>query len=143
MSPSIQTFNAYLLTSPTGGGPGNISGALYFGSWLGFVLSFELCLRYLELFSTGSRGAGGKGGNVSSRGITLFDDVFADEEEDNDSAAIEEGGEHQSVLKLCNGSDGRSGRSGKNPYACTLTSLQRHLTWKKTFINNHLYSPMQ
>jgi len=47
-----QCIHVALVTSPTGGGPGNDSGTLYFGSWLGFVSSFELCLRYLEFYTT-------------------------------------------------------------------------------------------
>ena len=47
-----QCIHVALVTSPTGGGPGNDSGTLYFGSWLGFASSFELCLRYLEFYAT-------------------------------------------------------------------------------------------
>jgi len=47
-----QCIHVALVTSPTGGGPGNGSGTLYFGSWLGFTSSFELCLRYLEFYTT-------------------------------------------------------------------------------------------
>ena len=47
-----QCIHVALVISPTGGGPGNDSGTLYFGSWLGFASSFELCLRYLEFYTT-------------------------------------------------------------------------------------------
>ena len=52
MSLILQIINTAVLTSPTGGGPGSISGTLYFACWMGFVLSFELCLRYLDVYST-------------------------------------------------------------------------------------------
>ncbi|KAL7484684.1 hypothetical protein ACHAW6_010313 [Cyclotella cf. meneghiniana] len=48
----IQSINVGVLTSPTGGGPATSSGSVYFASWMGFVLVFEMCLRYLEFFST-------------------------------------------------------------------------------------------
>lgn len=54
----IQSINVALITNPVGGGPGNSSGSLYFASWLGFFLVFEMFLRYLELHTTsvGRRG---------------------------------------------------------------------------------------
>ena len=48
----VQCIHVTLITSPTGGGPGNVSGTLYFGAWLGFASSFELCLRYLEFYTS-------------------------------------------------------------------------------------------
>ncbi|KAL3792588.1 hypothetical protein HJC23_005558 [Cyclotella cryptica] len=48
----IQSINVGILTSPTGGGPATSSGSVYFASWMGFVLVFEMCLRYVEFFST-------------------------------------------------------------------------------------------
>jgi len=91
----VQTVNAGLLTSPTGGGPGNISGTLYFGSWLGFALALEMCIRYLELFTTsvvrsGGSGIGGGGGSswstAMSRGgrSTATDTPTVYEDDDNE-----------------------------------------------------------
>jgi len=94
----VQAVNAGLLTSPTGGGPGNISGTLYFGSWLGFALAFEMCLRYLELFSTsvvGSNGGAGGGSSSStarSRGgrstATDTPTVYDDEDEEDEESLM-------------------------------------------------------
>lgn len=47
-----QSVNVGLLTSPTGGGPGTSSGTVYFASWAGFIIVFEMVLRYVEFFST-------------------------------------------------------------------------------------------
>ena len=89
----VQAVNAGLLTSPTGGGPGNISGSIYFGCWLGLILSFELCLRYLEFYSTSNLSAGSVGGG--SRGQQqLFEDVTVYEDEDEE--------DEESHLKLQN-----------------------------------------
>jgi hypothetical protein len=44
---------------------------MYFASWIGFILGFELLLRYLELFTTigadGSRGGGDLDASFNSR----------------------------------------------------------------------------
>jgi len=67
----VQSINTGLLTSPTGGGPATSSGTTYFASWIGFILGFELLLRYLELFTTigadGSRGGGDLDASFNSR----------------------------------------------------------------------------
>ena len=52
LSVLIQSINVGLLTSPTGGGPGTTSGTVYFASWAGFILVFDMVLRYVEFFST-------------------------------------------------------------------------------------------
>lgn len=81
-----QGFNVALLTSPTGGGPGNASGTLYFGSWLGFVLSFELCLRYSDLCGTSGSGTSGSGLGEECdlmEDVTVYDDEECEEYEED------------------------------------------------------------
>jgi len=99
----VQSVNAGLLTSPTGGGPGSTGGTLYFGSWLGFIFGFELCLRYLEFYSTANSSAGANG---NRRGINLSDDVTAHEDEDDDDDEYEE----ERLLELRSGSEDGNGR---------------------------------
>ena len=68
----LQGVNAGLVTGPLGGGPGTNAGALYFASWLGFAVAFELCLRYFDLAGTtpprGGSSMGGGGGDARSVG---------------------------------------------------------------------------
>lgn len=55
----FQSINVALMTSPTGGGPATNSGTTYFASWVGFLLAFELGLRYLEWFTSAGSAVGG------------------------------------------------------------------------------------
>jgi hypothetical protein len=74
----LQIINTAVLTSPMGGGPGNISGTLYFSCWLGFVLSFELCLRYLDAYSTASRDISEMNPrSISEDDLTVYEDSDA------------------------------------------------------------------
>jgi len=56
----FQSINVALMTSPTGGGPATNSGTPYFASWVGFLLAFELGLRYLEWFTSAGSAIGGQ-----------------------------------------------------------------------------------
>ena len=95
----VQAFDVALLTGPAGGGPGNASGTLYFGGWLGFALSFELCLRYLELcgggaaapFSSSASPADveGGGGGDDGEDATAYD---VSEDDDDDRYSFRNGG---------------------------------------------------
>lgn len=96
----IQAVNAGLITSPTGGGPGNVSGTLYFTSWMGLLLAFELCLRYLELYSTGGGRASAKssgGRSTRSNEPSIVENVTVYEDDEDES--------EESMLMLRNGSD--------------------------------------
>lgn len=75
----LQIINTAVLTSPMGGGPGNISGTLYFACWLGFVLSFELCLRYVDLYSTAPRDVSEMNSprTISEDDLTVYEDSDA------------------------------------------------------------------
>ena len=98
----VQAVNTGLLTSPTGGGPGNTSGTLYFACWIGFIISFELCLRLMEFYGTAnnSNGRSSGGGNNTNGGRLLIEDVTIYEDEDEQDV--------ESYLMLRNGSDTNS-----------------------------------
>lgn len=79
----LQIINTAVLTSPMGGGPGSISGTFYFACWMGFVLSFELCLRYLDVYSTAPSEDSVLNARTMSEGdVTVYEDT--DDTEDSD-----------------------------------------------------------
>lgn len=83
----VQGFTVALLTSSTGG-PANASETLYFGSWVGFFLSIEVCMRYSELRNTSDTFV--KAGRNSERGMNDEDKTVneGDEYEDDDNYYI-------------------------------------------------------
>lgn len=110
-----QIVNVAMLTSPTGGGPGNSSGSLYFASWVSFLLVFEMCLRYLELHTTSmGRKVKRKSEKASEHDDTDYsDETDASEEDDYDLPP-----EQQSTVMrmLRNGSMGSRSSSGAPVY---------------------------
>ena len=62
----IQAVNTGLVTSPTGGGPGNTTGTLYFACWMGFIISFGLVLLLIE-------------------NVTMYEEYKDDDEQDVES----------------------------------------------------------
>ena len=101
----VQGFTVALLTSSIGG-PANASELLYFGSWLGFVLSIEVCMRYSELHDTYQNDTFMKAGRNRKRGMTEEDETVYEGEEyaDNEN--------HNSALKKDRDYERRNKRPG-------------------------------
>jgi len=101
----VQGFTVALLTSSTGG-PANASEMLYFGSWLGFVLSIEVCMRYSELHDTYQNDTFVKAGRNRKRGMTEEDETVYEGEEyaDNEN--------HNPALKKERDYERRNNRPG-------------------------------
>ena len=86
----VQGFTVALLTSSTGGAA-NANEMLYFGSWLGFVLSLEVCMRYSELCDTNCSDTFVKARRNRKRGMmeedeTVYQSEEYEDDEDNNPA---------------------------------------------------------